>query len=102
MANNYLKHYGVKGMKWGVRRTPEQLGHHAITKKKTYSKDMDTISYSIKDKNGSTISKMNVYDFKIKDFDWALLADLDTALEHRGKVWQQISLTKHIKMWRKI
>lgn len=22
-----LKHYGIKGMKWGVRRTPEQLGH---------------------------------------------------------------------------
>ena len=22
-----LCHYGVKGMKWGVRRTPEQLGH---------------------------------------------------------------------------
>lgn len=22
-----LFHYGVKGMKWGVRRTPEQLGH---------------------------------------------------------------------------
>lgn len=24
---DYFKHYGVKGMKWGVRRTPEQLGH---------------------------------------------------------------------------
>lgn len=23
----YLLHYGVKGMKWGVRRIPEQLGH---------------------------------------------------------------------------
>jgi hypothetical protein len=23
----YLEHYGVKGQKWGVRRTPEQLGH---------------------------------------------------------------------------
>lgn len=24
---NELRHYGVKGMKWGVRRTPAQLGH---------------------------------------------------------------------------
>lgn len=22
-----LEHYGIKGMKWGVRRTPEELGH---------------------------------------------------------------------------
>lgn len=27
-----FQHYGVKGMKWGVRRTPEELGHR-VTKK---------------------------------------------------------------------
>ncbi len=27
-----LCHYGVKGMKWGVRRTPEQLGHRIPAK----------------------------------------------------------------------
>lgn len=27
MENNELYHYGILGMHWGVRRTPEQLGH---------------------------------------------------------------------------
>ena len=27
-----LYHHGVKGMHWGVRRTPEQLGHEPPTK----------------------------------------------------------------------
>lgn len=29
---NELMHFGVKGMKWGVIRTPEQLGHHTPVK----------------------------------------------------------------------
>lgn len=27
MNENSLEHYGIKGMHWGVRRTPEQLGN---------------------------------------------------------------------------
>lgn len=30
---NELYHHGVKGMKWGIRRTPAQLGHKTSSKK---------------------------------------------------------------------
>lgn len=47
MAGNqtYLMHYGILGMRWGIRRTPKQLGHDKssnsdkkeVVKKKTIS-----------------------------------------------------------------
>lgn len=40
-----LKHYGVKGMKWGVRRTPEQLGHKRLAKS---AKDDTIVTDAIK------------------------------------------------------
>lgn len=46
MDNYELYHYGVKGMKWGVRRTPEQLainsGDSAVTKR--VKKDYNSMS----------------------------------------------------------
>lgn len=32
--NNYLEHHGIKGMKWGVRRTKAQLGYKIGFRKK--------------------------------------------------------------------
>lgn len=37
---NELQHHGVKGMKWGVRRTPQQLGHD-IRKRRAQKKAED-------------------------------------------------------------
>lgn len=35
--DNILMHYGVKGMKWGVRRTPAQLGHRPSSRRRKSS-----------------------------------------------------------------
>ena len=35
MENNELTHHGIKGQRWGVRRTPAQLGHKTPNKRKT-------------------------------------------------------------------
>ena len=46
-AKDALKHHGVKGMKWGVIRTPEELGHYKtkIDRTKQVGKDNPKSAY---------------------------------------------------------
>lgn len=44
--NEYLAHHGIKGQKWGVRRTPEELGHVTRPKKKTNEKVKKALEYT--------------------------------------------------------
>lgn len=36
--DEYLEHHGILGMHWGIRRTPEQLGHKLAKKRKSFEK----------------------------------------------------------------
>ncbi|MBQ8707892.1 MAG: hypothetical protein IJ523_07385 [Succinivibrionaceae bacterium] len=62
-----LCHYGVKGMKWGVRRTPEQLGHKTKTtveKTKEAATIIDGVYHSSK---GFTADQRKFSSYCLKD-----------------------------------
>ena len=41
--------------------------------------------YAIKDEDGKIIAKAEYYEFKMKNFDWVLLANVETKPEYRGQ-----------------
>lgn len=68
-----LCHYGVKGMKWGVRRTPEQLGHTRKSarvvklEKDATIKDSDVVTNAIRSGLVSTKVKVHKQRQHLKD-----------------------------------
>lgn len=77
MDNQELTHHGVKGMKWGVRRTPAQLGHKTTAKRKKSKSSPDSVErvknalsragQSIKSKVSSMTTKKKENEEKQKE-----------------------------------
>ena len=62
---NELMHFGIKGMKWGVIRTPEQLGHHKAPKKPrspAYMKASAKLSKAMRNGIAKAQANWNVYN----------------------------------------
>ena len=49
--------------------------------------------YTIKE-NNNIISKLNYYDYKIKNFDWILIANVKTSKQYRRKGFATIILNE--------
>lgn len=74
-----LYHYGVKGMKWGVRRTPEQLGRSNSKKKSGPSKasvTAEATSNAIKPLAGFFIPRASVTNTLMRAGQLAQTADI--------------------------
>lgn len=64
--DEYLEHYGIKGMKWGVRRTPEQLGHHIDKQKRKLAKNVAAAKKAKAAGDKEKLKKLNIKSLKLK------------------------------------
>lgn len=85
-----LYHHGIKGMKWGVRRTPEQLGHHKERQEEIKNRIVRSsgsrASNTLREARGKDINKLS--NQQLKDYNERLNLEQNFARLTEGKVKQ--------------
>lgn len=57
--DDYLEHHGIKGMRWGIRRTPEQLGHYIEKQRKKMTTNVRKAQEAKRSGDVKTLKKLN-------------------------------------------
>lgn len=87
---SYLMHHGIKGMKWGIRRTPEQLGHRQAQREEAKNR----LVRSSGSRNSSTLRRARGEDInklsnqQLRDYNERLNLEQNFARLTEGKVKQ--------------
>ena len=76
--NNELSHYGVLGMKWGVRKT-NKLKSFELTEKKVDLNGTPAKQYTWSDRDGETVAEFKTFNW----WDGKNLCDLEVSTKYR-------------------
>ena len=90
MSELYLAHHGILGQKWGIRRTPEQLGYRQQKREERKNKLIrssgSTKSDTYREAQKKDISKLT--NQQLKDYNERLQLEQNFARLTSGKVKQ--------------
>ena len=85
-----LYHHGIKGMKWGVRRTPEELGHRQAKREEMRNRLVRSSgsrnSETLKKARSENIDKLS--NQQLRDYNERLNLEQNFARLTEGKVKQ--------------
>ena len=102
LNEDYIEHYGILGMKWGIRRTPEQLGHRVSKNEDRFDKYTEKAAKAGEKGNVKKLTKYTNKAEKVQKKNVKLNKKLEKALkrqnEHDEKVIRKGSIDDIIKI----